>query len=174
MILAFDICGSNEKNTMGLEKILAISGKPGLYELTAQSRGGFIVRSIPEGKKMSVSIRHNVSLLSEIAVYTYTEEVPLARIFEKIREKEEGGEAISHKASKAEIETYFAEVLPDYDVDRVYASDMKKIIQWYNLLVQNGITDFTDEKEKEEQQQQEEEQQQQEKEEENEDIKKEV
>ena len=95
---------------MGLDKILAISGKPGLYELTAQSRGGFIVKSIPEGKKMAVNIRHNVSLLSEIAIYTYTEEVPLAEIFEKMKEKENGGEAISHKSNKAELEKYFAEV----------------------------------------------------------------
>ncbi|WP_081211483.1 DUF5606 family protein [Salegentibacter sediminis] len=129
---------------MGLEKILAISGKPGLYELTAQSRGGFIVQSIPEGKKMAVNIRHNVSLLSEIAIYTYTEEVPLAEIFEKIKEKEDGGEAISPKSSKAEMEKYFAEILPDYDVDRVYASDMKKIFQWYNLLIKNGFTEFAD------------------------------
>jgi hypothetical protein len=127
---------------MGLDKILAISGKPGLYELTAQSRGGFIVKSIPDGKKMAVNIRHNVSLLSEIAIYTYTEEVPLAEIFEKIKEKEDGGEAIRHKSNKTELENYFAEILPDYDVDRVYASDMKKIFQWYNLLIKNGITDF--------------------------------
>lgn len=131
---------------MGLDKILAISGKPGLYELTAQSRGGFIVKSIPEGKKMSVNIRHNVSLLSEIAIYTYTEEVPLGEIFQKIKEKEDGGETISHKASKTELENYFSEVLPDYDEDRVYSSDMKKIIQWYNLLIKNGITDFTETK----------------------------
>ena len=127
---------------MGLEKILAISGKPGLYELTAQSRGGFIVKSIPEGKKMAVNIRHNVSLLSEIAIYTYTEEVPLADIFEKIKEKESGEEAISPKSSKAEMEKYFEEILPDYDVDRVYVSDMKKIFQWYNLLIKNGYTEF--------------------------------
>ncbi|MGY5850249.1 DUF5606 family protein [Salegentibacter sp. F14] len=129
---------------MGLEKILAISGKPGLYELTAQSRGGFIVKSIPEGKKMAVNIRHNVSLLSEIAIYTYTEEVPLAEILEKIKEKEDGAETISPKSSKAEMEKYFAEILPDYDVDRVYASDMKKIYQWYNLLIKNGYTEFVD------------------------------
>ena len=127
---------------MSLDKILAISGKPGLYELSAQTRGGFIVKSIPDGKKMAVNVRHNVSLLSEIAIYTYTEEVPLAEIFEKIKEKENGGEAISPKSSKKELEAYFAEVLPDYDVDRVYASDMKKIFQWYNLLIKNGFTDF--------------------------------
>ncbi|HSI70743.1 MAG TPA: DUF5606 domain-containing protein [Gillisia sp.] len=130
---------------MGLEKILSISGKPGLYELTAQTRGGFVAKSITEGKKISVSVRHNVSLLSEIAVYTYTEEVPLGEVFQKIFEKEDGGEAIDHKASKKELEAYFAEVLPEYDVDRVYQSDIKKIIQWYNLLVSNGFTDFSKE-----------------------------
>lgn len=130
---------------MGLEKILSISGKPGLYELTAQTRGGFVAKSITEGKKISVSVRHNVSLLSEIAVYTYTEEVPLGEVFQKIFEKEDGGEAIDHKSSKKELEAYFAEVLPEYDVDRVYQSDIKKIIQWYNLLVSNGFTDFSKE-----------------------------
>ncbi len=127
---------------MGLEKILSISGKPGLYELTAQTRGGFIAKSITDGNKIAVNVRHNVSLLSEIAIYTYTEEVPLAEIFQNMYEKEDGKEAISHKASKKELENYFAEVLPDYDVDRVYQSDIKKIIQWYNLLISNGFTDF--------------------------------
>ncbi|HET8855781.1 MAG TPA: DUF5606 domain-containing protein [Salinimicrobium sp.] len=127
---------------MKLDKILSISGKPGLYELKNQSRGGFIARSISDGKTISVSVRHNVSLLSEIAIYTYSEEVPLRDVFRKISEKENGGEAISHKESKQKLESYFSEILPDYDVDRVYASDIKKIIQWYNLLVSNGITEF--------------------------------
>lgn len=135
---------------MGLEKILAISGKPGLYEIAAQTRGGFIAKSIVDGKKMAVNLRHNVSVLSEIAIYTYTEEVPLGEVLEKIKEKEDGGEAISHKASKTELEAYFAEVLPDYDVDRVYASDIKKILQWYNLLIKNDITDFSKEEKTEE------------------------
>ncbi|MDT0647856.1 DUF5606 domain-containing protein [Zunongwangia sp. F260] len=130
---------------MGLEKILAISGKPGLYEMNAQTRGGFIATSIVDGKKISVNLRHNVSVLSEIAIYTYTEEVPLGEVLQKIKEKEDGGEAIDHKASKAKLEDYFAEVLPEYDVDRVYASDIKKIIQWYNLLIKNGFTDFSKE-----------------------------
>ncbi|WP_417887221.1 DUF5606 domain-containing protein [Zunongwangia sp.] len=128
---------------MKLDKILAISGKPGLYELSAQTRGGFIAKSILDGKKMAVNMRHNVSILSEIAIYTYTEEVPLGQVLQNIKEKEDGGEAISHKSSKNELESYFAEVLPEYDVDRVYISDIKKIIQWYNLLVKNGITDFS-------------------------------
>jgi len=134
---------------MGLEKILSISGKPGLFELTAQTRGGFVAKSIIDEKKIAVNVRQNVSLLSEIAIYTTTEEVPLGTIFQKMSEKEDGGEAIDHKAPKKELEAYFAEILPDYDVDRVYQSDIKKIIQWYNLLVKNEFTDFSTGKEKE-------------------------
>ena len=128
---------------MKLDKVLSISGKPGLYELKAQTRGGFVAESMLDGKKISVNLRHNVSLLSEIAIYTYTEEVPLREVFQKIYDKENGGEAISHKESKAKLEEYFSEVLPEYDEDRVYISDIKKIIQWYNLLVSKGYTDFS-------------------------------
>ncbi len=127
---------------MSLEKILAISGKPGLYELKAQTRAGFLAESLIDGKKLSVGMRHNVSVLNEIAIYTYAEEVPLREIFKNIKEKENGGEAISHKASKNELERYFSEILPEYDEDRVYASDMKKVIQWYNLLHKRGMLDF--------------------------------
>ena len=130
---------------MSLEKILSISGKPGLYELKTQTRSGFLAESLIDGKKISVSGRHNVSLLSEIAIYTLTEEVPLREVFSKISEKENGGPAINHKASKDELEEYFFEVLPDYDEDRVYASDIKKVVQWYNLLQKHGITQFTSE-----------------------------
>ena len=128
---------------MGLEKILSISGKPGLFELSAQTRGGFIAKSIIDQKKIAVNVRHNVSLLSEIAIYTYTEEVPLGTIFQKMFEKEDGKEAISAKASKKELEAYFSEVLPDYDAERVYQSDIKKVIQWYNLLISNVFTEFS-------------------------------
>ncbi len=127
---------------MSLEKILAISGKPGLYELKAQTRSGFLAESLIDGKKLSVGMRHNVSVLNEIAIYTYAEEVPLRDIFNTIKEKENGGEAISHKVSKNELESYFSEVLPEYDEDRVYASDMKKVIQWYNLLHKRGMLNF--------------------------------
>ena len=129
---------------MSLEKVLAISGKPGLYELKAQTRGGFVAESLADGKKISVNVRHNVSMLSEIAMYTYTEEVPLRAVFEKIAAKENGKEAISHKESKAKLEEYFKEILPEYDEDRVYASDIKKVFQWYNILVNAGITDFSE------------------------------
>ena len=127
---------------MSLEKILAISGTPGLYELKAQTRSGFLAESLIDGKKLSVGMRHNVSVLNEIAIYTYAEEVPLRDIFNTIKEKENGGEAISHKVSKNELESYFSEVLPEYDEDRVYASDIKKVIQWYNLLHKRGMLNF--------------------------------
>ncbi len=133
---------------MSLDKILAISGKPGLSELKTQTRNGFLAESLLDGKRLSVSIRHNVSVLSEIAIYTFTEEVPLREIFRKIQEKENGEQAISHKESKNKLEAYFSEVLPDYDEDRVYASDMKKVIQWYNILQSKGITDFSEPEEK--------------------------
>lgn len=129
---------------MSLEKILSISGKPGLYALKTQTRSGFLAESLLDGRKISVSARHNVSLLSEIAIYTLTEEVPLREVFQKISEKENGGEAISHKVPKVELEEYFFNVLPDYDEDRVYASDIKKVVQWYNLLNKNGINDFSE------------------------------
>ena len=129
---------------MSLEKILSISGKPGLYELKTQTRTGLLAESLADGRKITVSSRQNVSLLSEIAIYTLTEEVPLREVFSKIQAKENGGEAISHKSSRDELEEYFFEVLPDYDEDRVYPSDIKKVVQWYNLLTKNGMTDFSD------------------------------
>lgn len=127
---------------MELDKILSIVGKPGLYELMAQTRGGFIAQPIGGGKKMAVNVRHNVSLLSEIAIYTYGEEVPLKEVFQKIKEKEAGAQAISHKESQTKLETYFREVMPEFDEDRVYPNDIKKIIQWYNLLINSGVTEF--------------------------------
>lgn len=134
---------------MSLEKILSISGKPGLYQLKAQTRSGFVAESLADGKKIAVNLRHNVSMLSEIAIYTTSDEIPLPEVFEKIFEKENGEKSMDHKESKAKLESYFAEILPEYDQDRVYSRDIKKIFQWYNLLIDNGITSFTDKEEKE-------------------------
>jgi hypothetical protein len=117
-----------------------------LYQLKTQTRNGFLAESLLDGKKISVGARDNVSLLSEIAIYTLTEEVPLRTIFTKISEKENGGQAINHKVPKIKLEEYFFEVLPDYDEERVYPSDIKKVVQWYNLLQKNGITDFSEPK----------------------------
>ena len=128
---------------MSLDKILSIGGKPGLYKLLTQTRTGFVAESLLDNKRISVGLQSNVSLLSEIAIYTLEEELPLKEVFGKIKEKENGGKtSVGHKAEKIKLEEYFFELIPDYDEDRVYPSDMKKVIQWYNLLHDKGITDF--------------------------------
>ena len=133
---------------MSLDKILSISGKPGLFQLKTQTRSGFVAESLLDGKKVSVSIHSNVSVLSEIAVYTLTEEVPLRKVLAAIKEKENGETtSISHKDGKDKLEEYFFEVLPDYDEDRVYASDIKKIVQWYNLLHKHDLLNLEEEEE---------------------------
>jgi hypothetical protein len=124
---------------MALEKIIAIGGKPGLYELIAQTKGGFIGESLVDKKRLTVSIRAKVSVLSEIAIYALDREVPLLEVFEAIHKKEEGKEtSVSPKADKLALEEYFFSILPNYDEDRVYANDMKKILSWYNLLLNSG------------------------------------
>ncbi|WP_298904270.1 DUF5606 domain-containing protein [uncultured Psychroserpens sp.] len=131
---------------MSLDKILSISGKPGLYKIVAQTRNGFVAESLIDKKKMAVNIHNNISVLSEIAVYTLTEELPLKEVFKKIRDKENAQTtSISHKDSKDTLEEYFFGVLPDYDEDRVYASDIKKIVQWYNLLQKHDMLDALEE-----------------------------
>lgn len=124
---------------MKLERILAISGKPGLYELKLQTRTGFVAESLLDGKKITVGMRSNVSLLSEISIYTYAEEKPLVDVMEAIAKKENGGAAPQLKDDKAALMAYFSEVLPDYDQERVYASDIKKVINWYNILQAKGL-----------------------------------
>ena len=123
---------------MSIQKILAISGKPGLYELKIQTRTGFVAESLLDGKKITVGMRANVSLLSEIAVYTYSEEVRLAEVFKAIATKENDGMAMSHKEDDAKLKSYFREILPEFDEDRVYTSDIKKILNWYNILQPKG------------------------------------
>ena len=136
---------------MGLDKVLSISGKPGLYKVVTQTRNGFVAESLIDGKKIPVTIQSNVSILSEIAIYTLSEEVPLREVFKKIKDKEAGKEtSISHKDGKDTLEEYFFNVLPDYDEDRVYPSDIKKVIQWYNLLQKHSMLDLLEETSEEE------------------------
>lgn len=120
---------------MSLTKIIAIAGKPGLYEILGQTKGGFITTSLAGGKKTPVRNTQNVSVLSDIGIYTYETEVALGIVFLSIHEKYEGKEAISHKASNKELTDLFSEILPDYDDERVYVSNIKKVIQWYNTLI---------------------------------------
>ena len=124
---------------MTLDKILAIAGKPGLFALKIQTRTGFVAESLIDGKKITVGLKSNVSLLSEISVYTYSEEKPLTEIMRIIAIKEDNGPAISHKEENSKLIAYFLEVLPDYDQERVYPSDIKKIVNWYNMLQAKGL-----------------------------------
>ena len=119
---------------MSIQKILAISGKPGLYELKIQTRTGFVAESLLDGKKITVGMRANVSLLSEIAVYTYSEEVRLAEVFKAIATKENDGMAMSHKEDDAKLKAYFREILPEFDEDfnkktEVYDGLIARVIQ---------------------------------------------
>lgn len=124
---------------MDLTKIISISGKPGLYKLISQAKGGFIVEDLDKGRKTSLSAQNNVSLLENVAIYGVAEEFPLKEVFTRIYNKENGGPAIDHKESGAKLRKYIEEVLPEYDEARVYDSDLKKLFQWYNLLHAKGL-----------------------------------
>jgi len=124
---------------MNLDKILAISGKPGLYVLKVQTRTGFVAESLTDGKKITVNLKSNVSLLSEISIYTYEGEKPLTEVMQNIAVKENKGLAISHKEDNAKLTAYFKEILPEYDEERVYPSDIKKVLNWYNTLQAKGL-----------------------------------
>jgi hypothetical protein len=124
---------------MSIERILSITGKPGLFELKLQTRTGFVAESLIDGKKVTVGLRANVSLLSEISIYTNEGEVKLAEVFANIAKKENNGPAISHKESNDVLLNYFREVLPNYDEERVYVSDIKKVLNWYNLIQAKGF-----------------------------------
>ncbi|KAB2814878.1 DUF5606 family protein [Phaeocystidibacter luteus] len=123
---------------MNLEGILAIGGKPGLYNLVAQSRGGVIVEHLTTNKRLSIGAQAQVSALQDIAIFTWDEEKPLAEIFQAMMDKHGEEKSISPKSSSRELEDYFAEILPDYDTDRVYPSDIKKVVSWYNMLHETG------------------------------------
>ena len=126
-----------------LSKILSISGKSGLYKLQSQGKNMFIVESIETSKRLPVYARDQVIALGDIAMYTQTEEVPLRTILRTMLELEKGGLAsCKPKAKPEELRAYFGTILEDFDRDRVYPSDIKKLIQWYNLLVEHNLTDF--------------------------------
>ena len=135
---------------MELKEILASSGQPGLFKYVAQSQRGVIVESLIDGKRQNASATSRVSALTEISMYTEGDDIPLAEVFTRIYASTEGKEAISHKASAAELQEAFAAVLPEYDRERVHLSDIKKCFSWFNILVKAGFTKFelpTDESE---------------------------
>lgn len=127
---------------MEFSKIIAIAGKPGLYQVISQSKNAIIAESLIDKKRGAINAAQNVSLLENIAIYTYEEDLPLLDVFKAISEKTEGKTAISHKESNQKLEDFFLEALPNYDTERVYTSNIKKVIQWYNILIEAGF-DFS-------------------------------
>lgn len=129
-----------------LKTILSISGKPGLYKLISQGKNMLIVESLADKKRCPAYGNEKIISLGDIAMYTDAEEVPLKDVFLAMKKKENGAAVTldTKKASAKELQEYLAEVLPNFDRDRVYVSDIKKLISWYNLLVASGMTDFED------------------------------
>lgn len=130
-----------------METILSIAGKPGLYKLVSRGNRNLIVEAIdPSHKRLPAFATDRVTSLGDIAMYTDADEVALWEVLESVGKKEESKVSSLNykKASADELHAYFAEVLPNYDRDRVHDSDIKKLLQWYNILVSNGITDFKD------------------------------
>ena len=138
-----------ENYTYMLKNILSITGKPGLYKLVSQGNNMLIVESLLDGKRMPTYARDKIVSLGEISMYTMGEDIALSEVLTKLGAKE--GLKVAaidpKKASNDELHAFFAEVLPEYDRDRVYPSDIRKLVQWYNILVGAGITDFTAEEE---------------------------
>ncbi len=129
-----------------LKGILAISGQPGLFKLVAEAKNRIIVESLLTGKRMPASTSAKISSLEDIAVYTTSSDLPLKEVLRKIFEHENGGQAISAKSSDNDLKRYFEQIVSDYDNDRVYISDIKKMILWYNILHEHKLLDFTEEK----------------------------
>lgn len=128
-----------------LKGILSISGQPGLYKLVAEAKNNIVVESLDNNKRMPVYSTSKVSALEDIAIFTTKEDLPLKEVFKAISEKENGGVAISPKSPDKDLKSYFQVVVPDFDKERVYVSDIKKVLNWYNILQEKNLLDFTEE-----------------------------
>lgn len=128
-----------------LKEILSVSGKPGLQKLISNSSNAIIVESLLDGKRFPAYSNSKIIALEDISIYTENDDMPLKEVFKRIYTKENGQKALSHKESNEKIIVYFNEIVPEYDKERVYTSDMKKIIQWYNLLIEKDLLKFEEE-----------------------------
>lgn len=125
---------------MDLSGIISVSGMGGLFKVTGQLKNGLVAKSLADGKNIPIYASHKVSALEDISVFCESDDIPLKDVFEKIKTKENGGPAVDVKAADDKaIAAYFGEVLTDYDRERVYKSDMKKILGWYNILQANDL-----------------------------------
>ena len=138
------------EKTIKVKDLMSISGKGGLFRFLAQARNGVVVESLLDGKRHVAPATARVSSLEDIAIFTEEEDMPLCDVFMKIHEKEDKGPAMDPKSSNEELKSYFAEALPDYDEERVYVSDIKKVLSWYNLLHKLELVEVVDKKEESE------------------------
>ena len=134
---------AKNKLNMDLEGIINISGKPGLYKVISQGNNTVIVESLINRKKVKLHSRVQANMLEEIGIYTSDGTQSLSEIFDNIAQKENCKETINHKSSENELRAYFIEILPDYDQDRVYLSDIKKVFQWYNAMQKHDLIKIT-------------------------------
>ena len=126
-----------------LKKIVSISGKPGLYKVISQGKKMLIIESLADNKRLPAYSSDKVVALGDVSMFTDNGDKPLSEILESMKTKENGALAsINSKADAQSLRAYFAEIVPDFDRERVYPTDIKKLIQWYNLLVETGNTDF--------------------------------
>jgi len=124
---------------INLKEILSITGKPGLFRIVTTSKTNIIVQSMIDGKRTAVSANSKISALDDISIFTYEDDVPLAEVMQAIYDKTNGQEGPSPKAAHAELRSFLEEILPNFDQDRVYHSDLKKLFSWYNQLLAHGL-----------------------------------
>ena len=130
---------------MDLSKILSISGKPGLFKLVGEAKNNVVVESLTDGKRAPAFSHDRISTLKEISIYTESEDISLEDVFKKIFEETDGKAAPNPKKSSSdEVKIFFEKILPDYNRDAVYVSDMKKVFTWYNFLLEKDILEFTE------------------------------
>jgi len=128
---------------MDLKEILSVSGKPGLFKTIAQTKTGVIIESLTDGKRIQAFASDKISSLGEISIFTKDEDLPLREVFRMIQEKNGERPAPDVKMDDRGLKAFFESILPDYDRERVYVSHMRKLVQWYNILISNGINDFS-------------------------------
>ena len=127
---------------MNLEGIINVAGKSGLYKVVSKGNKTVIVESFIDGKRSPLYSDNQANMLEEIGIYTYDDTKPLSEIFDDIAKKEKGEQSINHKSSTKQLTIYFREILKDYDEERVYISDIKKVIQWYNAMQKKGLIEL--------------------------------
>ncbi|MDY4789973.1 MAG: DUF5606 domain-containing protein [Bacteroidales bacterium] len=130
---------------MDLSKILSISGKPGLFTLISQAKSGALIESLLDGKRQTAFANAKISSLQDISIFTIDDDIPLVKVFQEIYKKEDGKDCIDPKSDSKKLIAYMTEIVPNFDSERVYVSDMKKLFTWYNLLNSKGLIDLKEE-----------------------------